>query len=115
MIKDDEGWRMMISSCLWVLLMDRQTNKQTDICDCRVAFATENHFYKTPSWFLGSGSWEVKYKDKDSVGVEEGVDDPDKGDGGWSRSNSWWSCKQTGGGQTFELFGLWKSSIIGCK
>ena len=22
--------------------MDRQTNKQTDICDCRVAFATES-------------------------------------------------------------------------
>ena len=69
----------------------------------------------SPSWFLGSGSWEVEYKDKDSVGVEEGVDDPDKGDGGWSRSNSWWSCKQTRGGQTFELFGLWKSSIIGGK
>ena len=22
---------------------DRQTDKRTDICDCRVAFATENH------------------------------------------------------------------------
>ena len=34
----DEGWRMMISSCWRVLLYDRRT----DICDCRVAFATEN-------------------------------------------------------------------------
>ena len=41
-MKNDEGWRMMISSCLGVLLMDRQTNKQTDICDCRFAFMTEN-------------------------------------------------------------------------
>ena len=38
----DEGWRMMISSCWEVLLMDGQTDRQTDICYCRVAFATEN-------------------------------------------------------------------------
>ena len=25
-----------------VLVMDRLTNRQTDICDCRVTFATEN-------------------------------------------------------------------------
>ena len=41
----DEGWIMMISSCLRVLVYDRQTNEQmdrrTDICECRVAFATE--------------------------------------------------------------------------
>ena len=34
----DEWWRMMISSCWRVLLYD----PRTDICDCRVAFATEN-------------------------------------------------------------------------
>ena len=34
----------MISSCWGVLTYDWQTDKQTDICDCRVAFATENHF-----------------------------------------------------------------------
>ena len=33
----DEGWRIMISSCWRVLLYD----SRTDICDCRVAFATE--------------------------------------------------------------------------
>ena len=32
----------MISSCLGVLIYDRQTDKWTEICDCRVAFATEN-------------------------------------------------------------------------
>ena len=41
----DEGWRMMISSCWGVSVTDRQMNKQTnehtDICECRVAFATE--------------------------------------------------------------------------
>ena len=45
MMKDDEGWwrmneewwRMMILSCWGVLVTDRIT----DICDCRVAFATE--------------------------------------------------------------------------
>ena len=40
MMKDDEGW--LISSWFGVLLSDEQTDKQTDICDCRVAFATEN-------------------------------------------------------------------------
>ena len=32
---------MIISSCLGVLIYDGQTNRQTDVCDCRVAFATE--------------------------------------------------------------------------
>ena len=45
MIKN-EWWRMMISSCWGVLIYDGQTdgrtNKWMDICDCRVAFATEN-------------------------------------------------------------------------
>ena len=36
---------MMISSCLRVLLSDERTNEQTDICDCRVAFVTENCWY----------------------------------------------------------------------
>ena len=39
----NEGWlRMMISSCWGVLQTDRGTDEQTDICNCRVAFATEN-------------------------------------------------------------------------
>ena len=36
----NNGWRMMISS--WFCFMtDKWMNKQTDICNCRVAFATE--------------------------------------------------------------------------
>ena len=31
----------MISSCWGVLTYDGQTDRRTDICDCRVAFATE--------------------------------------------------------------------------
>ena len=50
----DEWWRMMISSCWGVLqtdgqkdkLTNKQTDKQTDICDCRVAFATEKSPWK---------------------------------------------------------------------
>ena len=37
----DEGWRMMISSCWGVSVTDWLTDKQMDICECRVAFATE--------------------------------------------------------------------------
>ena len=44
---NDEWRMMMISSCWGVLQTDRQTNgqtnKRTDIGDCRVAFATENN------------------------------------------------------------------------
>ena len=41
-MKNDEGWRMMISSCWGILwLIDRRM----DICECRVAFATENLHY----------------------------------------------------------------------
>ena len=43
MVKDDEG--SLISSCFGVLVYDRRTdgrtNKRTDICECKVAFATE--------------------------------------------------------------------------
>ena len=50
MIKKDEGWRMndegwwfqAVEGFLW--LTDRLTDGRTDICDCRVAFATENCF-----------------------------------------------------------------------
>ena len=38
----DEGVMMVILSCWGVLLTDCQTDKQKDICDCRVAFATES-------------------------------------------------------------------------
>ena len=46
-MKNDLGWmkndeeRMMISSCWGVLFSDGHTYEQTDICECRVAFATE--------------------------------------------------------------------------
>ena len=44
-IMKDEWWRRMISSCWGVLLTDRQMdermNERTDICESRVAFATE--------------------------------------------------------------------------
>ena len=53
MMKDDEGWwRMMkddggkvewmILKCWGGFVTDRLTNERTDICECRVAFATEN-------------------------------------------------------------------------
>ena len=47
-MKNDEGWMkndewwMLILSCWRVLLSDGQTNRRTDIYDCKVAFATEN-------------------------------------------------------------------------
>ena len=34
MMKDDEGWRMTISSCWGVMMKDRQTDKWIDICEC---------------------------------------------------------------------------------
>ena len=53
-MKNDQGWRMndegwmmkdddfklLRGFCDW--LTDGQTNERTDICECRVAFATEN-------------------------------------------------------------------------
>ena len=51
--------KRLILSCLRVLVYDRQTNERTDgrmdertdICDCRVAFATEN---KQNYMFIGN-------------------------------------------------------------
>ena len=43
MIKDDEGW-MMNEEWWWFQAVDGflwLTDRQTDICECRVAFATE--------------------------------------------------------------------------
>ena len=48
-MKNDERWRM--NDAVWWFqavegfwfMTDGQTNKRTDICDCRVAFATENN------------------------------------------------------------------------
>ena len=50
MMKDNEGWMVMISSSWGVLI----TNKRTYICDCRVAFATEkpNDPLLTSRWSL---------------------------------------------------------------
>ena len=49
MIKKDEGWRMndegwwfQAVEGFW-LQTDRRTDRITDICDSRVAFATENY------------------------------------------------------------------------
>ena len=39
-MKNDEGWTMMISNC-WLVL---GTDRLTDICECRVAFVTENTY-----------------------------------------------------------------------
>ena len=39
MMKDE--WRMIISSFEGVLQTNKLTDKRTDICDCRVAFATD--------------------------------------------------------------------------
>ena len=38
----DKWWRMMISICWGVLPTDELTDGRTDICDCRIAFVTEN-------------------------------------------------------------------------
>ena len=41
----DEGWRMKDDDFKLLRgFADWQTNKRTDICECRVAFATENMF-----------------------------------------------------------------------
>ena len=51
-MKDDEGWWRRMKDNDYKLLgdfdiiqtdgrTDRQTDKRTDICDCKVAFATE--------------------------------------------------------------------------
>ena len=31
---------------------DGRTNRRTDICDCRVAFATENQLYYFPGFYF---------------------------------------------------------------
>ena len=43
MMKNDKGWwfQAVEGFCWWT---DGQTDEQTDICDCRVAFATENRW-----------------------------------------------------------------------
>ena len=41
-------WKMKDLSCWGVLLPDGRTNEQTDICECRVAFATEKYALWTP-------------------------------------------------------------------
>ena len=41
MMKDDEGWRRMIDFKVFWGFAFRRTDERTDICDCRVAFATE--------------------------------------------------------------------------
>ena len=52
----DEWWMMVISSCWGVLLTDRwtdgQKDKQTDVCDCRVAFVTEKDKIKCILLFI---------------------------------------------------------------
>ena len=54
-MKDDEGW-MKNEEGWWFQAVEGfwwRTNKRTDICDCRVAFATEN--------FLNIGKLKEKY------------------------------------------------------
>ena len=59
-MKNDERWR--INDAVWWFqavegfwfMTDRQTDKRTDICDCRVAFATEK----------GEQSWNIPFSEK---------------------------------------------------
>ena len=42
---NDEGWGFLAVEGFWFMTDERtnkRTNGRTDICDCRVAFATEN-------------------------------------------------------------------------
>ena len=39
-MKNDEGWWFQAVEGFW-FMTDRRTDERTDICDCRVAFATE--------------------------------------------------------------------------
>ena len=47
-MKNDEGWRMNDEG-RWFQAVDGfwlMTDRQTDICDCRITFMTENYVYK---------------------------------------------------------------------
>ena len=57
--KNDEGWWFQAVEGFW-FMTDRRTNKWTDNCDCRVAFATENIFSITPCFILTDSSDTVK-------------------------------------------------------
>ena len=55
MMNDDEWWWMMMNDAggWWFQAVEGfwlRTNERTDICDCRVAFATENENNKG-RWF----------------------------------------------------------------
>ena len=52
-------------------MTDRQTNRRTDICDCRVAFTTENcHFLGLKvDTYLCKGRYTCLYVMVDSVAV----------------------------------------------
>ena len=41
MMNDDEGWKRMIDFKVFWGFALRRTDERTNICDCRVAFATE--------------------------------------------------------------------------
>ena len=65
-----EGWMKNDDDCWGVLLMDRKTNKQTDICDCRVAFATENNnmlLVLQNSAILSKVKYEVTMKEVEDI------------------------------------------------
>ena len=55
---NDEWWRMKDDDFkLWRGFADKRTNKRTDICDCRVAFATENEKSATSSLYKEGLRW----------------------------------------------------------
>ena len=52
-MKNNEGWMMKDDDFKLLRgFADGQANERTDICDCRVAFATENWFSQK-TWILG--------------------------------------------------------------
>jgi len=66
MMKDDEGWWNMMKDDEWWLISSwfgvSLSDRRTDICDCRVAFATENltmiYILALPSFILVI-TWEI--------------------------------------------------------
>ena len=67
----DEGWLMTDEGMIDYKLFDgfalRQTDEQTDICDCRVAFATENVYHNVQSQYFIVKNTGRRYKCATSV------------------------------------------------
>jgi len=72
-MKNDEGWKMNDEGWWFQAVegfcfkTDRRTNERTDICDCRVAFATENYLKKMCYWGIVPYSEQINRSDPCSV------------------------------------------------